>query len=179
MEPTKENSCFLSKTSYQLLPHSHFYFSFFFLSLLYFLFLFYISYFIGLYIYIFFFSSFHFFVISLSSLSSFAAFVSLVLFVVCFWFLVTLCVHVSIYLIVTILIYFSCMYCICIFDICGEDSRYAYCIQSKPFVVFFYTAIKYSKLKIENWLDPILNELLSISSRGVVTRVETHHMVDR
>ena len=35
------------------------------------------------------------------------------------------------------------------FDICGKDSRYAYCIKSKPFVVFFYTAIKYSKLKIE------------------------------
>ena len=34
------------------------------------------------------------------------------------------------------------------FDICGEDSRYAYCIKSKPFVVFFYTAIKYSKLKL-------------------------------
>ena len=45
------------------------------------------------------------------------------------------------------------MYCICIFDICGEDSRYAYCIQSKPFVVFFYTAIKYSKLKkLNKWM---------------------------
>ena len=67
-----------------------------------------------------------FFIFSLSSLTSFVAFVSLVLFVVCFRFLVTLCVHI--YLIVTISIYFSYMYCICIFDICGEDSRYAYCI---------------------------------------------------
>ena len=171
MEPTKENSCFLSKTLYQLynllqlLPHSHFYFSFFFLSLLYFLFLFDISYFIFQYsCHHFIFSFLHFFIpffiislsflyhffiiffiFSLSSLTSFVAFVSLVLFVVCFRFLVTLCVHI--YLIVTISIYFSYMYCICIFDICGEDSRYAYCIQSKPFVVFFYTAIKYSKLK--------------------------------
>ena len=41
---------------------------------------------------------YHFCIICLSSLSSFAAFVSLVLFVVCFQFLVTLCVHVSIFI---------------------------------------------------------------------------------
>ena len=31
---------------------------------------------------------------------------------------------------------YSCIYCICILIFCGEDSRYAYCIKSKPFVVF-------------------------------------------